>query len=478
MLSAIIGLVTTLEERSIELLRVKSALENALEQQKTFIFSFSHELRNPINSLLGNLQLVLQGEELSAKASQMINVAKVCGEILLQNINNVLDTGKHEIGKLEVNPVSTQLSELFQRTWSIYNELLRQKKLKSQLKIDKDLPAMVRIDPHKLNQVLLNLIGNSVKFTEKGFVTVTAKWLRYSEINEKCFEPVPYDDIDEGLFEKEENLSTISISRYEPGFQELNSEGSQLGRTQIPGPLQSRQETRGVLKIIVKDTGSGMKKEALERLFKKFSQVSEHVVHRQIGTGLGLFITREICLEMKGEIRAYSKFGVGSTFIVCIPLSTVPSGNLQRAGSVAIINQLAQKRIKALVADDSPFNVNLVCNYFAQFGASVVSVAYNGYDIYMKYKECMSLGVEIDVVTSDIDMPGMDGRQVCDSIREYEKENRLRPVVVILISGNYDREQVEEYVNPQRGHKADCFLRKPVSFSDFSRAVYNLIEIQ
>ena len=133
MLLKIVCLVAALDKRTIELLRVKNDLEKALEQQKTFIFSFSHELRNPINSLLGNLQLVLQGEALSVKAVEMINVAKVCGEILLHNINNVLDIGKYEIGKLEVQPVSTQLHELFQRTWSIYAEPLRQKRLRSQL---------------------------------------------------------------------------------------------------------------------------------------------------------------------------------------------------------------------------------------------------------------------------------------------------------------------------------------------------------
>jgi len=98
-------------------------------------------LRNPINSLLGNLQLVLQGEALSTKAAEMVKFAKTCGELLLRNINNILDTGKHEIGKLEVNPVTTQLHELFQRTWSIYCELLRQKKLKSSLRVEKNLPA-------------------------------------------------------------------------------------------------------------------------------------------------------------------------------------------------------------------------------------------------------------------------------------------------------------------------------------------------
>ena len=147
-----IGLFQTLDKRTIELSKSKCVLENVLEQKKTFILSFSHELRNSINSLLGNLQLVLQGEVLSAKAAEMINIAKVCGELLLHNINNVLDTGRHDIGKLEVNPVPTRLHELFQRTWSIYSELLRQKRVRSQLKkIEKELPTMVKIDAHKLN---------------------------------------------------------------------------------------------------------------------------------------------------------------------------------------------------------------------------------------------------------------------------------------------------------------------------------------
>ncbi len=125
-----VTLAKILEKKTIELSKAKIALENALDQQKTFIFSFSHELRNPINSLLGNLQLVLEGGEvLSPKAREMINIAKICGELLLHNINNVLDTGKYDIGKLEVNPMPTQLHELFQGTWGIYSELFRQKKL-------------------------------------------------------------------------------------------------------------------------------------------------------------------------------------------------------------------------------------------------------------------------------------------------------------------------------------------------------------
>jgi len=472
-------LVKILEKKTIELSRAKMALEKALDQQKTFVFSFSHELRNPINSLLGNLQLVLQGaESFSAKTKEMLNTAKVCGEILLQNINNVLDTGKHEIGKLEANPVPTQLNELFQRTWGIYGELFRQKRLKSQLRIEKDLPPVVKIDSHKLNQILLNLIGNSIKFTERGSISVTVKWLKYPEVCSKCFEPIPYDETDEGLFEKEENLSTVNISRFSesiPGFLGVSSEGRPPSNSNIAHHHRPQQESKGILKIIVKDTGPGMTKEALGKLFQKFSQVSENVTQRQVGTGLGLFITKEICRIMKGKIRAYSKFNQGTTFVVCIPTISVPISNVQRTDSETILQQLTTKHLKAIVADDSPFNVNLISEYFAKFGASVASVAYNGYDAFMKYKDCKTSHVNIDIIILDIDMPVMDGREACDKIREYEKENRLKPALIILISGNYDKEQIDEYLSPDRGRKADCFLRKPVSFSEFHRAVYSLV---
>ncbi len=121
-------------------------------------------------------------------------------------------------------------------------------------------------------------------------------------------------------------------------------------------------------------------------------------------------------------------------------------------------------------------NVNLISDYLSKFGASVVSVAYNGYDAYMKYRECKANNIDIDVVTLDIDMPIMDGRTVCERIRQYEKEHKLKPVVIILISGNYDKEQIGEYIKGEgENHKADCFLKKPLSFEDFNASVYNLV---
>jgi len=341
------------------------------------------------------------------------------------------------------------------------------------------MPPVLKIDAHKVNQVLLNLIGNSIKFTQQGSITVACKWLRQKEVSDKCFEPKPFNEEEEGIFEKEENFSRIRNHRFlkpKSNFQVLKDKNEDLNSTaDEPEAVCLDKELSGVLKIIVKDTGSGMKEEALEKLFKKFSQVSENISERQIGTGLGLFITKEICQTMNGEIRAYSRLGVGTAFVVCIPTIALPSNTVQRVDTKSIINLLSEKRLKALVADDSPFNVNLVCDYFSKFGASVISIAYNGYDVYMRYRDCRRENIDIDCVILDIDMPEMNGKTACEKIRQYEKENKLKPVVIILISGNYDKEQIEDYVN---GDKADCFLKKPVSFNEFTKAIYHSIVIQ
>jgi len=474
MLLANLSLLRTLDRRSIELSRAKSSLETALENQRTFVFSFSHELRNPINSLLGNLQLVLQGETLSPKAMQMITVAKICGQILLHGINNVLETGKREMGKLEVNPVPTQIHEMLQRTWGIYGELLRQKKLESKLKIDQTIPPLLKIDAHKVNQVLLNLIGNSIKFTEQGSISVTCNWLETGDVKDECFEPIPYDEEEEGIFEKDENLLRMKSSKcLKPKSNMLVLKDGKNEISMIEKFVWVQEEAPGVLKIIVKDTGSGMKKEALNKLFQKFSQVSENISQRQIGTGLGLFITKEICNTMGGEIRAYSKPGVGTTFVVCIPTVALPLNPSQKIDIQSIVKCLSEKCIRAVVADDSPFNVNLISDYLSKFWGSAISIAYNGYDAVTKYKECRKANLDIDVVVLDIDMPVMNGKIACEKIRQYEKDNKLKPAMIIFMSGNYDKEQIDAYIGREKGHRADCFSKKPVSFNDFIQAIYN-----
>ena len=461
-----------------DLAYANKTVEELFEQQKICIFSFSHELRNPLNSLLGNLQLILMSS-ISDQTKTMVKTSQICAELLLQLVNNILDVGKCDIGKLEVNQSPTEVHELFHRIWTVSRELIANKKLRSHIKIEKKVPATLMLDSHRMNQMMLNLIGNAIKFTDSGSVSVTIQWLKSKSVDDKAFEPVPYDDLDEGILEKEENLYMLNMRNGDyleqpGGYLTINQHSSALSQERI-SPMESRR-SEGVLKIIIRDTGAGMNQAALEKLFQKFSQVSDDVHKRQIGTGLGLYITKEICKKMNGDVRAYSRLGTGSTFVICIPTISVcqdSSMDLDRTPSLRI-QRINEKNLTALVADDSPLNVNMVCEYFKKISANVVDTASNGLDAYNKYKQNVEGGVMIDIVTLDIDMLKMNGILACKKIREYEKEKGMKPTTIMLISGNYDEDQVKECIDKDREGGADYFLRKPMIFEEFSTIVYRL----
>ena len=459
-----------------DLAHANKATEELFEQQKTFILSFSHELRNPLNSLLGNLQLILMSA-IPDQTRAMVKTSQICAELLLQLVNNILDVGKCDIGNLEVNQSPTVVHDLFHRIWTVSSQLIANKKLRSHIKIEKKVPSMLMLDSHRMSQIMMNLIGNAIKFTDTGSVSVTIQWLESKLVCEKTFDPIPYDDMNEGIFEKEENLYMMNIKSADylqqpSSYLTINQHSSTLSQGHISST--ERPNSEGVLKIIVRDTGSGMNQAALNKLFQKFSQVSDDVHKRQIGTGLGLYITKEICKKMNGDVRAYSKLETGSTFIICIPTSSVVNGSsdqLNRSQSMRI-HRIIQKKLNALVADDSPLNVNMICDFFKKISANVVETASNGLEAYNKYKHSIEAGVIIDIVTLDIDMPKMNGKMACQKIRDYERLKGIRPTTIMLISGNYDTEQMKKSLGRSNEGGADCFIKKPILFEEFSLAVY------
>ena len=284
--------------------------------------------------------------------------------------------------------------------------------------------------------------------------------------------------MDEGIFEKEENLYMLSMGSgdylQQPDKYFMLSQKSYEALRDRAEQLE--QSSEGILKIIVKDTGSGMDQAALDKLFGKFSQVSNDINKRQVGTGLGLYITKEICKKMGGDVRAYSKPNSGSTFIVCIPTASVINkscSSLERR-QTRRITRLHEKKFNAIVADDSPLNVNIISDFFKKVSTTVVETADNGLDAFNKYKKSVEAGMMIDIVTLDIDMPKMNGKMACEKIREYERQKGVTPTTVMLISGNYDEEQVKECLDSNGMRRADCFLRKPLLFEEFSSAIYRL----
>ena len=454
--------------------------EETIEKQKTFLFSFSHEMRNPLNSLFGNLELALM-ENLPGKVEGMIKTAQICAGILLQQINNVLDTGKQDIGSLEINLSQVEVHNLFQRLWALSGELVKKKNLKGIFKIDKKMPKILLLDAHRITQMMMNLIGNAIKFTDRGTLTVSVNWYEDAVVNDEIFEPLPYDDENEGIFEKNEcvHLLQTRFKRSKDSSGSLDSDRRDYytldHQKKLYRQISSLQDAKGVLKIIISDTGSGMSAESLKQLFQKFSQVSSDPNKRKIGTGLGLFITKEICTKMEAEIRVYSKLGTGTTFIICIPTMSVSvKPKFQRQRTLAsMVEVLALQNLNCLVADDSPLNVAMVCNYFEKIGISSANTAGNGEDSLNLYKQNRLAGKMVDIVTLDIEMPKMDGKTACQKIREFEKENKLSPAIIILISGNYEAEQMD-FLGKDK--KADCFLKKPVTFEEFSSTIFRLLD--
>jgi len=240
------------------------------EKQKFFILGFSHELRNLINSLLGNINLAVL-EDLSPKVQNFLRNADLCGELLLHLVNNILDSGKIEVGDLEISPTATDMCHTMEKIWNVCSELINRKNLKGTLKIQKSVPQMLKIDHYRLTQIFLNLVGNAVKFTERGRIEICIEWLPDTQsITQKAFEPLPFskgDDMSEGLFEKNQCFASINNQ-----YLTLGSHNTRINPWSSSDSID--ESGNGLLKIIVNDTGCGMEEDNVDQLFQRFAQVT------------------------------------------------------------------------------------------------------------------------------------------------------------------------------------------------------------
>ena len=218
----------------------------------------SHEIRTPMNAITGMAELLLRKKELSDESRGYAKDINQASANLIHIINDILDLSKIEAGKLEIIPVKYMLSSLINDTVSIIRMRLIEKPIRFFTNIDSQIPNELFGDEIRLRQILLNILSNAVKYTDKGHISIS--------INEK-----------------------------------------------------TRKEEQVWLEIVVADTGKGVKPEDLEKLFGEFAQVDTKKNRGIEGTGLGLAITKRLCLAMGGDIRVKSEYGKGSTFTAIIP---------------------------------------------------------------------------------------------------------------------------------------------------------------
>jgi signal transduction histidine kinase/CheY-like chemotaxis protein len=287
------------------LAEAKTAAENASKAKSDFLANMSHELRTPLNAVLGYAQL-LQRAPLSEKEMNAARVIHRSGSHLLALITDILDLSKIEAGKMELAPAPCDPRALIDAVQEIVRVPAEQKGLILSVLVADDLPAGIAVDEKRLRQVLLNLLGNAVKFTSSGRVSLLVTQLK-------------------------------------------------------------RDQDRALLRFEVQDSGPGIAPDEIERIFRPFEQVGE-VRRREGGTGLGLTISRQFVRLMGSEILVQSRVGQGSSFWFELDVSVAETDVAGLAIDVAAIGGYSGDRRHVLIADDMDDNRNLLRDFLGQIG--------------------------------------------------------------------------------------------------------------
>ncbi|MEB3359330.1 MAG: ATP-binding protein [Synechococcales bacterium] len=297
----------TVEERTVELARAKEWAEAASQAKSEFLANMSHELRTPLNGILGYAQILERSKRLPDKERHGVQIIYQCGSHLLMLINDILDLSKIEARKLELNPQAIHLPSFLQGVVEICQVRAEQKGIEFCYASDDNLPVGITADEKRLRQVLINLLGNAIKFTDRGQVTLRVE------------------------------------------------------------QLKANSEQIATLRFVVTDTGIGIAPADISRLFQSFEQVGEQQ-RRTEGTGLGLAISQRIVQLMGGQIKVKSQLDIGSdfSFEVTVPLAADWHQNQIQAAGQIIGYEGTQRHV--LVVDDRWENRSVLLNLLEPLG--------------------------------------------------------------------------------------------------------------
>ncbi|MGA2616098.1 MAG: PAS domain S-box protein [Thermoguttaceae bacterium] len=382
----VVGIYDDITERKRmqdELHKAKDAADAATRAKSEFLANMSHEIRTPMTSILGYADLLTDDSLAADQRKAFLATVQRNGEHLLQLINDILDLSKIESGKMAMDLGPCRLPATLADVASMMRPRAEQRGNRLEVRYAGPLPETIHTDGSRVRQVLVNLVGNAVKFTENGSI------------------------------------------RIEVSF------------------LPQWQEGRSAVSVAVIDTGIGIRQEALPRLFQPFTQAESSTTRKYGGTGLGLTICRQIVTALGGELAVRSAPGAGSTFTVTIPTGDIAGVNLlESPGEVICENETGARwtpgagllrGVRILLAEDSLDNQELLRTMLGNVGAEV-EVVENG-----RLAVAQAQAGAFDLLLMDMNMPEMDGYEATERLRDRGYQGPILALTANAMSGDCER---------------------------------------